>query len=157
LVVVAVFLTGLLAGLSPGRVADAKTTSFWFPVDGWTTYDDCAEEPVDWSGKMHFAVRTTTDGNCTTYHTHFNQASFHGVGRVSGTKYVDASATKSANTYCGWGQAWKNDWHERRHIVRQGSGVDYALRLDLYMEYAPPPDNIWISEIKRVEFWSPCE
>lgn len=157
---VAVFLAGLLVALAPGNVAAAGTDSMWFPVEGWSTYDSCAGEWIDWSGGLHYTVRVTAEGNCRTFHTHYNNGRFRGVGRDSGTKYNDTSASQYENTYCGnwWGnEGWTAVDHDRRHITRQGSGLDYAMRLDVYQQYAPPPDNIWISEIKNVEFFADCD
>ena len=88
-VLVLAFFALLGMASAPARADGAFTGSY--PVSG-QIYDFCTGETVTLSGDLHYVVKVTSNEDGTyTYRAHMNLQDVHGVGDVSGLKYVLAN------------------------------------------------------------------
>jgi hypothetical protein len=87
-------------GLSDNNSVGAVPINFSESVTvSGSTWNNCADEFIDFSGIGHVQVHGVISNNKITYILHYNASGVKGYGRTTGTEYVTTQAFNYSNTY----------------------------------------------------------
>jgi hypothetical protein len=116
--------------LAPSAPSFAKIANEWFALSGVFLGQCPPLEPIAFTGKLHFLFT----GDATDNSIKINLADFHGVGLVSGDRYVFQENYK--DRFVVSGPSFTFEARDYFRIIRQGSEDNFHAHVRVSF---PPP------------------